>query len=152
MRKLLFILFASALLASCSTLHQTATQKDVSTPIISAVISDLDVSDNKISYTYEPTRQVRKGGVQNCINSAIAEALKGSGGDVLVETQKAIVERRGLFVRKISKITVTGYPAKYKNFRNASEESLNKVISRGYVIDDTNSRKSGSWSVFNFLK
>lgn len=151
MKKLIFALLVALTFSSCSTMFQTSTQRDVKAPVIAAVIGDLDVSNEKVSYTYLPTAQVRRGGVQNCINCAIAEALAKGNFDVLVETQHATVERKGLFSRKITKIVVTGYPAKYKNFRNADPKALNQAIATGYVKDDSKS-KSNPRSIFGFLK
>lgn len=153
MKRLFCALFAIVLLASCSTVRQTATQRDVKAPIVSAVIGDLDVSDQKITYTYVPTNKVRRGGADNCINSAIAAALQPGGYDVLVETQEAVVERQGWFgKRKITKVTVTGYPAKYKNFRSADEKSINAGIVTGTLVDKSEGKVKTSWNPFNFLK
>ncbi len=152
MKRLIIALVAALAFTSCSTVRQSATQRDVKAPIVSAVIGDLDVSDQKISYTYQPTKRVRRGGVQNCINSAIILALEAGNYDVLVETQQAIVERKGLFGRKITKIVVTGYPAKYKNFRSADEKAINAGIVTGTLLDNAEGKKATSWGLFEFLK
>ena len=152
MKKLIFVLLVAVACQSCSTVHTTATERDVKAPIVSAVIGDLDVSDQKISFTYEPTKRVRRGGVQNCINSAIALALDEGKYDVLVETQQAIVERKGLFKRKISKVIVTGYPAKYKNFRSADEKAINAGIVTGTLVGQPADKHKSAWWLFDFLK
>ena len=83
------------------------------------------VSDNKISYTLYPTRAIRKGGVNNIINVAVAEALEANDADVLVAPEYTIVSKRNFFFRtKVKEITVTGFPAKIKNFRNATPEEI----------------------------
>ena len=152
MKKLIIALVAALAFTSCSTVRQSATQRDVKAPIVSAVIGDLDVSDQKISYTYQPTKRVRRGGVQNCINSAITLALEAGNYDVLVETQQAIVERKGLFKRKISKVIVTGYPAKYKNFRSADEKAINAGIVTGTLVGQPADKHKSAWWLFDFLK
>lgn len=152
MKRLFFALCVVALFASCTTVRHTATQRDVKAPIVSAVIGDLDVSDQKISYTYVPTKKIRRGGPNNCINSAIAAALKGGDYDILVETQEAVVERKWFGKRKITSVTVTGYPAKYKNFRSADEKSINAGIITGTLVDKSAEKPKTSWNILDFLK
>lgn len=134
MKKFLVLMCAAAcIMTSCSTIKKGATSRNVNAPLAAAVISDLEVSNQKITYTYSPTKAIQRGGVNNCINAAISEALAANGnGDVLVETQPAVVIRTGLFGgRKIKSVTVTGYPAKYKNFRSADEETVKQGIISG---------------------
>ncbi len=139
MKKQLFLIaIVAAVVSSCTTTRRTASQGNVTAALAAAVVSDLDVSNTKITYSYAPTSSVRKGGERNCINTAIAEALAQNGGaDVLIETQEAIVERSGLCSKKIRTVTVTGYPAKYKNFRSADEETVKKGIVSGSLVKHT---------------
>lgn len=120
MKKLFLIMCATAgLLCSCTTVKQTASEQDVNCNIHSEVYATMNVSNTKISYKLNTTKSIRRGGLQNCINTAIHEALKQHGdADVLIQTEKTIVERKGMFGRKIRSVTVTGYPAKYINFEN----------------------------------
>lgn len=141
MKKLVFALFVAACglgMTSCSTTFKSATQRDVVAPLAAAVIGDLDVSNQKITYTYYPTKTIRRGGYANCKNAAIREALAQYGdADVLIETQEATVIRTGgIFKRagKIKAVTVTGYPAKYKNFRSADEETVKAGIVNGVLV------------------
>lgn len=135
MKKLaLFLLVVSLGMTSCSSVYKTASTRNVNAPLVAAVISDLEVSNQKITYTY-PTNEVRKGGLKNCINTAIREALLQNGkGDILIETQEAVVQRYGFFGKKIKSVTVTGYPAKYKNFRSADEQTIKEGIIRGTLV------------------
>lgn len=133
MKKLFVILIVSAFaMTSCSTVNKTATTHNVEPTIAAVVLSDLDVSNEKITYTLIPKASVRRGGSRNCINTAISEALALNGGDVLIETQQATITR-GLYVRKIKSVTVTGYPAKYKNFRPADDKTLKEAVVKGKV-------------------
>lgn len=127
MKKIFVILIIASAFAvtSCSTVKKSATTRNIAPAITAAVLSDLEVSNQKVTYTLYPTAEVRRGGLQNCIETAVSEALAANGGDVLVETQTAVVELNP--GRKVKSVTVTGYPAKYKNFRQASEETLNKM-------------------------
>ncbi len=127
---ILSVVAIAATLTSCTVSTRTASQGMVSTTLAAAVVSDLEVSNTKISYTYSPTKSVRKGGKQNCINVAISEALATHGGaDVLIETQEATIEKvKG---GKVLRVTVTGYPAKYKNFKPVDEGTVKQGIVNG---------------------
>lgn len=136
MKKLILTSFVAVLaMTSCSTVYKTSSTRDVTAPLAAAVISDLEVSNQKITYTLVPSKKVRKGGLRNCINTAISEALANNGGgDVLIETQEAIVQRFGFMGKKIKSVTVTGYPAKYKNFRSADEATVKAGIVSGSLV------------------
>ena len=95
--------------------------------------ADLDIKETKIVHTYRPSEEDRRAGVRNCVNTAIKEALatKGGNADVLIETQEAIVEKTGLFGKKVKSVTVSGYPATYKNFRPAKTDALEEAFVKG---------------------
>ena len=132
MKKALLLVFAAFCFGSCATmtpsakLISTSTHNKISvvSPVV-AVFADLDVLPEKISFFYIPSKTVIEGGYDNVVNSAVREALASNGNaDVLValETQvKYNVEG------KPESITVTGYPAKYVNFRNAGDEYLRNL-------------------------
>jgi len=123
MKKIVFGLMAIALLASCTTIRQTATVKNPCSKVQAAVIADLEVSDTKIAYTYVPGRDVRRGGDANVIAAAIQEALYANGdADVLVALEYTVECRPSCLNSTIREITVTGYPATYKNFHNVKDE------------------------------
>lgn len=101
-------------ITSCSTVRKTSSTQDISTVITSATEADLDVSQNKISFYYKVPKNVRRGGSNSVKATAVAEALKANGNaDVLVNPQFEMRIKKGT----IREITVTGYPATYKNFR-----------------------------------
>ncbi|MGM9841612.1 MAG: hypothetical protein ACI31D_05365 [Candidatus Limisoma sp.] len=129
MKKVVFFAGLLLLCASCKTVHKTSTTRQISAPIEAAVTADLDVQKTKISYTYYPTKSVRRGGEKNVKAAAVAEALRMNGNaDVLVESQEEVYVRTGLTGKKIKSVTVTGYPATYKNFKSVDEETLKKVM------------------------
>ncbi|MCD7722106.1 MAG: hypothetical protein LUI09_07750 [Prevotellaceae bacterium] len=134
MKKSIFLICAiAAVVTSCTTTKKTASTGNVTAAMAAVVVSDLDVSNQKITYTYTPTSSVRKGGMHNCIRAAISEALSvNGGGDVLVETQEAVVYKT--VMGKVKHVTVTGYPAKYKNFRSADEETVKQGIVNGSLV------------------
>ena len=139
---LLMAITSVMMLASCSMLgpkslvKTTASHTRISTatPVV-AVFADLDVSPNKISYFYIPSTTVAAGGLDNVVNSAVHEALiANNNADVLVglETQVKYNDK-GV----IESITVTGYPAKYVNFRNAGDDYLRKMEVNTAVKSET---------------
>lgn len=105
-------------MTSCTTISKTATSIDVNSSLGSATNTDLEVQNTRITYTYRPKKSVRRAGMRNVKATAISEALKANGnGDVLVEPQFETRTRTGLLGKKIKSVTVTGYPAVFKNFR-----------------------------------
>lgn len=99
-------------LASCSSIKHTATTVPVNTTVAAPATADLTVSTKKITYTYIPSKAVRRAGNKAVLESAVAEALRENGNyDVLVAPQYVTTTKR----RSIRKVIVTGYPANYKN-------------------------------------
>lgn len=123
MKKFLTAMVCTLLLClgSCSTVKKTSTSIDVNTPVMAATQADLDVKAQKISYTLQPSKAIRRAGKKAVVEAAVAEALKANGNaDVLVGMQYEMKETKNLFgVKKIKYVTVTGYPGTYKNFRPA---------------------------------
>jgi len=123
MKKLLFLSIVALFATGCNLtkLTNSATQKQP----IAAVFADLNVSPTKITHFYIPPKTVAVAGYDNVINSAIRDALLNNGdADVLVglETQ-AKYNSKG----EIESITISGYPAKYENFRNPGDDYLSKM-------------------------
>lgn len=129
MKKIFLCVSLALTMASCTTSYKTATTNPISSQVISVAAADLQVSTKKITYTYYTTAAVRRGGLANVKATAISEALKANGGgDVLLESQEAIIKKKGLFGSKIKSITVTGYPAVYTNFRNVNPADIDKLL------------------------
>lgn len=119
MKKTMMALMGVVLLlgaSSCTTVKKTSTAQDVCTAVVAGSEADLEVSSKKISFYYKVPKSVRRGGTKSVKATAVAEALKANGNaDVLVAPQYDMKIKRG----SIREITVTGYPATYKNFRAA---------------------------------
>lgn len=119
MRKFLLFAFAVASMASCTTITKTARTEIVPNDVYTSTKADLNVAPSRISYTYRPTSSIRRGGLQNCKQAAIQEALNANGNaDILLEPQFVIETKRVFGATKIELITVTGRPATYTNFRS----------------------------------
>ena len=126
MKKLLFLsLIAVAVLTtSCKTTRFSATYQDPATIINTVTVADLEVSEKRITFTCKPSMQIRRGGTQNVIKTAVREALRANGGgDVLVGLEYITVSKFSLFgLSPIREITVSGYPATYKNFHSLGDD------------------------------
>lgn len=147
-----FVVMTPLVFSSCKTVSNSARDMNVSSVVYSAAMADLDVSNEKITYTYYPTAKVRRGGYKNCVNTAIRLALKKHGdADVLVETQKETVTVTNLlFWHKVKSVTVTGYPAKYKNFTPFDKKIMEEraIRSADCIDSDNQSKRSKILNVF----
>ena len=122
MKKLFILVIAVIAFVSCRTVKNTSTYRafSVNTPYAVPVVADLDISAAKITYAYVPPKTVRNGGDNNVLNTAVREALLANGNaDVLVGLETQIKYNSS---KKILSVVITGYPAKYKNFRNIDEQ------------------------------
>lgn len=118
MKKSLIIASASlavVALSSCSTVISNSPACTVETEalIYNLSVADLEVQPQKVtattSWSWNPFKKV-----SSYEAMAVAEALKESGADVLVEPVYE-VKKRGLF--RGGSVTVTGSPGHYTNFR-----------------------------------
>lgn len=129
MKKFLFLsfIFVTLTVTSCRITNLTASYQDPKSTINTATVADLDVSNERITYTFKASAQVRRGGNSNVIRTAIREALRvNGGGDVLVGLEYITLSKAPLLARifllsPICEVTVSGYPATYKNFHNLGD-------------------------------
>ena len=133
MKKSLLVIVA-AMFAGCSITSPTSMAKLTNTsthskvqvvqPMV-AVLADLDVAPNKISYFFLPSQTVVNGGFENVVNTAVREALVANGNaDVLVGLEQQVKYSPD---GKVESITVSGYPAKYVNFRSPGDDYLREM-------------------------
>ena len=138
MKKLLFLSIVALFATGCNLtkLTNSSTKKQP----VAAVFADLNVSPTKVTHFYIPPKTVVVGGYDNVLNSAIRDALLNNGdADVFVGLETQVkYNSKG----EIESITVSGYPAKYENFRNPGDEYLSKMPGE----DDSN--KSNGKGVF----
>lgn len=126
-------------MVSCTTTLNSSKTKDFGSSAITATFADLVVSPQKITYTYRPTDDVKRGGEVNVINTAIRMALEANGGgDVLVELQTT-VKKKGR--KNVSEVTVSGYPASYRNFRSVDDETLKDALKLRSISEEPVVRK-----------
>lgn len=86
---------------------------------VTPLAADLDVAAEKISYYMKVTPNVASLGLENVLSTAVKEALLQYGGaDVLIAMQYQVkYDVRG----EIESVEISGYPARYYNFRPAQE-------------------------------
>lgn len=131
MKKILIIAFAAMTMVSCISTVKTARTEAIPYSMYNANVADLEVGE-RVTYTYSPKKEIRKLGLANCKKAAINEVLLANGNaDLLVEPQFVISRKDGLFVHKITSITVSGRPAKYKNFRSLNDSVWTDPVFRG---------------------
>lgn len=135
MKRISILLLSSALLlSSCHTLTKTARTADVGTSLQSATVVDLvPATEQRITHTIEPTKDILRGGMDNVRQAVIHEALveKGNNADVLLEPQYVVSKKKTLFGSKITSITVSGRPAYYTNFRVLDDSVWCNPVFRG---------------------
>lgn len=141
MKKLTIVLVSVLMTVSCTPMAKlvntaTHSRSSVIQPTVS-VFADLNVSEEKISFFYIPSKTVVAGGYNNIINTAVREALVANGNaDVLVALETQVkYDSSGV----IESVVITGYPAKYTNFRNANDEVLSTLIQAQAEPTATNS-------------
>ena len=119
MRNFLLIAFTAIMLSSCSTV-QTRTSKTIdivgSGVIHKPIIADLNVSQERVSKTVTFSNMES---IETAKNNVVRELLKERKADVLVEpTFESSTTNR------ITELTVYGWPANYKNFRQIEESDI----------------------------
>ena len=133
MKKIFTLVAVATMFTACSVsslsmarLENTSTHAKVQVvQPVAAVLADLDVAPNKISYFFLPSPTVVKGGFDNVVNTAIREALIANGNaDVLVALEQQVKYGTD---GNVESITVSGYPAKYVNFRSPGDEYLREL-------------------------
>ena len=117
-KQILFLGLIFILLASCSTSKTfTAKTYDInSTGVVhKTIVANLDISDKRVSGTASgmgiPSKTLK--------DKAVALALEPLDADVLIEPIYTTTFSGGDLT-----VTVTGYPAKYKDFRAITDDDL----------------------------
>lgn len=130
MKRTLFIAALTLLLASCSIHKASVASTAVYSPAVeTATIASLDVVKQKINYVYYPTKKDSKSlSEKQLIQNAIYKALEQNGNaDELVEVNYYITIRRGFLSKRVESISLSGYPAYYRDFREPGEVDLEAV-------------------------
>lgn len=143
MKKLFAIGVLAMLLSSCSTHKALVNTTRVNHPAIeSTTMATVDVDKKRISYTYVPTKQDSKSlSEAQLIQNATYMALAANGNaDVLVKVNRFVTYKKGLFGKRVKSISISGYPARYVDFREPNDEDLKSV----WIFNDSNHGSNGN--------
>lgn len=135
MKKCLYFFGLIMMAASCTTINHTASNAEMPAQLLSSTVADLEVSNQRVSYTFDVPKEIRRGGLNNIKQAAMQAALEKAGADydLLLEPQYQVSKKHYLIRSKITKMTVTGRPAKYKNFHSLNDTVwCNRVFRAGY--------------------
>ncbi|MBO4428037.1 MAG: hypothetical protein J5771_06120 [Bacteroidales bacterium] len=133
MKKLALFIGIFIAAVSCATsgelLKTTSSYQKVENPIIvvTPLQADLDVSTKKVDYFMPVDASVAAGGVDNVISTAVREVLAKYGYDVLVGIQTQLTYNSQ---NVITQVRVSGYPARYINFRNCDSIPIQTVLKK----------------------
>lgn len=126
MKKSVFLcLVVMVVNASCS-ISKTVSSAYTLLPNTNITIADLDIQENKVTGEYRFDIQLDREKTvdkQELLNNAIYNALRPLKADVLVAAQYQI-ESSSRGNRMFYNVTVTGYPAYYRNFRSSDVKDV----------------------------
>jgi hypothetical protein len=135
MKKMILLACVAFSMASCVTTVKTARVADTKGQLLNATVADLEVSPTRVTYSLEPSREIQRAGLSNVKQAAIQECLlKNGNADVLVDAEYTIEQQNNwIFGKKINKITVSGHPAKFKNYHGLNDSVwCNPAFRAGY--------------------
>lgn len=117
MKKIFALASVALLLTSCAISNNTANTANFKSGIYTATVADLEVMPERVTYTYNTTKKVRRAGAENVRHAAEQELLatKAPGYDMILEPTYVVEKTNFLFRSRIDRVTVSGRPAKYKN-------------------------------------
>jgi hypothetical protein len=119
-KNLILIVFATFLLSSCAFQQKMTTTKMMDIygagVVHKPTIVDLEVKEVRVTGTSNSSKQVT---VESLKTEAVSNALQTANADVLIEP-KFDIELKG----SNKKVTVTGFPATYKNFRPITHDDV----------------------------
>lgn len=132
MKKFFLVAAVAASVVSCTTTTKTARTETMPYAMYNASVADLDVATERVTYSIQPKRDLQRAGVANCKRAAIQECLNKNGNaDLLIEPMFVVSVKKSLFGSKITNVTVSGRPAKYKNFRSLPDKVWTDPVFRG---------------------
>ncbi len=126
--------FVALILSSCAVTNTTHMAKtlDIKSEVIQMpTVVELDVSKQReasdvFKWTNCAFSSQKRIGVKEKTNEAIAQILDKTNADVLLEPKVSIDRRIGAFSSKYT-LSVSGYPARYKDFRTATIEDVTTI-------------------------
>jgi len=129
MKKILILLSCAIALSSCAIQTSVVRQASLESYVLETpTVADLSVSPTRVTYLYTPTGpESRSLKLEQLIDNAIYKCTTKEDADVLANVSYYISAKKGLFGKKVKSIRVTGYPAKYMNFRAADDNEVEHI-------------------------
>ena len=96
--------------------------------LVMPIVANLDIAKTKFvhveseAFANVKVNNSTIANIEKYKRAALGCATKASGADILISPNIEVVTENGRFI-----ITVTGYPAKYKDFRNATAKDIELV-------------------------
>jgi len=144
--KLILYVLVLIIFTSCGVFksNTSKTMDITSTGVIQrAVIVDLDVKEVKVTGTASSTSDQT---IETIKANAVYDAVKNAQADVLIEPKFEIEQSS-----ESKKVTVTGFPGTYKNFRPMQREDSfllnNDLAKKVEVFNPVQEKKSNSGAV-----
>lgn len=127
MKKLVFAIAVIMCAVSCSTpsfVSYSAKTADLPYSIKALpMTSQLNVSETKVSAIVKVGKNDLKKSKKMMEDWAVSEALKQTGGDILLEPRYEYNYKNNVLVS----VTVSGYPATFSNFRPMTKEDAETI-------------------------
>lgn len=141
--KLTLLLVAVALVSSsCTSITKTSASTNVEASVEQyPLVSDLVVGQKISKTTTWPWLLLNPISLTDRRDNLIADMLKEYNADVLVDIETQF--EKSLFGRR--SLTVTGYVATFKNFRNATEDDLHILKENDNVEHKAKIHKTKFW-------
>lgn len=149
---------AAVVLSSCKTsTSYSYSEFKTSDPVVNVFsvpqIAELSVSDTKITYSERINKDIREMTPSAAESFAMREketvlnnAIKANNADVLIAPNITVItDNQGRLV-----ITVTGYPANYTGFRNATSED-EWILKNSESVNDPLPKSETKNSLFNLF-
>ncbi len=110
---------ATMLFASCAVNRAGVQTTTVQPEIEAKTKATLVVSPKRVSYTYVPTKTNAKTlTIDQLVQNATYMALQANGNaDVMVKVNYNVVMKWSFFGKRVKSISISGYPAHYRDFR-----------------------------------
>lgn len=130
--RILYIILLAAGMSSCSMLHQSATTRTarsfeidtdikqmptVADLVVDSIYAREDTTWTNILFKYTVTKA-------NMRDVLIGEILEQNNADVLVQPREKITNTIHHPFKQTYSMEIFGYPARYRNFRTATEEDI----------------------------
>lgn len=143
MNKITLVAFvcAAITITSCQTVQQTATTTDIKAKVMQVpTVADLVVQPQRVEASQDWNWKFLGG---DCIaqrkKHLVYDIVKSAKADVLIEPHVNLTKKT--FGKR--SLTISGYPATYKNFRKATKEDMevihaaNGTLERVVVVGDS---------------